>query len=54
MTEEKSKKSKFKKTQGLDVGKAQNRQCQHLGPDFRQLSTGKKHRVILRNFREKE
>jgi hypothetical protein len=28
--------------------------CQRLGPDFRQLSTGKKHGVILRNFREKK
>jgi hypothetical protein len=33
------------KNRALDVGKAQNRQCQHLGPDFRQLSTGKKYGV---------
>jgi hypothetical protein len=29
------------KNRVLDVGKAQKRQCQHLGPDFIQLSTGK-------------
>jgi hypothetical protein len=33
------------KNRALDVGKAQKRQCQHLGPNFRQLSTGKKYGV---------
>ena len=27
---------------GLDVGIGPKQPCQHLGPDFRQLSTGKK------------
>jgi hypothetical protein len=67
MTEEKSKgvtkladsllissPEQFKKIQALDVGKAQNRQCQHLGPDFRQLSTGKKTWGYLKKFLRKK
>ncbi len=31
-----------KPIKGLDVGKANKRPCQHLGPEFRQFSTRKK------------
>jgi hypothetical protein len=34
------------KNWGLDVGKGQKRPCQHLNPEFGQLSTGKKHKVF--------
>jgi hypothetical protein len=36
-----------------DVGMGQKRPCQHLGPDFRQLSTLKKQHLSLRIFGEK-
>jgi hypothetical protein len=42
------------KNWGLDVGLGQKRPCQHLGPDFRQLSTLKKQHVSLRIFLEKK
>ena len=35
---------------GLDVGIGPKKPCQYLGPDFRQLSTGKKQHVTFRIF----
>ncbi len=40
-----------KKNRGLYVGKALKTPCQHIDPEFRQLSTGKKH--YLKLFGEK-
>jgi hypothetical protein len=39
-----------KKKWGLNIGRGLKRPCQHLGPEFRQLSTEKKNICMLKVF----